>query len=142
MGHINSSYLLTSMTGKEAGTDRTTVIGTVEMKMRTFWIGVIALVPGAILAGIFFPLLNAWSLLFIAAVEGAAFWLIEKRAKDGLKLRTYQAMFDKKRSDVGTFYLCGTPIDVSGTQFELIRTSTAPAPERTVEDFFEFGAKA
>jgi hypothetical protein len=126
LASINSLYLLTPMTGRTSGADRTTVIGTVEMKWRTFWIAVFAMVPGGILTGIFFPMLNVWALLWIPAVEAAAFLLIERRSKEGLRLRTYQAMFDKKRSNVNTFYLCGQPVDVSGETFGTIRQITVP----------------
>ena len=92
MASINSLYLLTPMTGRTSGDDRTTVIGTVEMKWRTFWIVVFALIPGAILTGVFFPMINTWALLWMPIVVGAAFLLIERRSKEGLQLRTYQAM--------------------------------------------------
>lgn len=126
MAAINSLYLLTPMTGRTSGSDRTTVIGTVEMKWRTFWIGVFAMVPGGILTAVFFPMLNTWALLWFPIVVGAAFMLIERRSKEGLQLRTYQAMFDKKRSNVNTFYLCGQPVDVSGERFGTIRQVTVP----------------
>lgn len=114
------------MTGRTSGAERTTVIGTVEMKWRTFWIAVFAMVPGGILTGVFFPMLNTWALLWIPAVEAAAFLLIERRSKEGLQLRTYQAMFDKKRSNVNTFYLCGQPVDVNGEKFGIIRQIAVP----------------
>ena len=126
MATINSLYLLTPMTGRSSGADRTTVIGTVEMKWRTFWIAAIAMVPAGILTAVFFPMLQSWALLWIPLVEGAAFLLIERRSKEGLKLRTYQAMFDKKRSNVNTYYLCGMPVDVTGEQFGTIRQITVP----------------
>ncbi|MET4144035.1 hypothetical protein [Arthrobacter sp. UYCo732] len=126
MATINSLYLLTPMTGRTSGADRTTVIGTVEMKWRTFWIAVFAMVPAGVLTAIFFPMLGSYAMLWIPIVQAAAFVLIERRSKDGLQLRTYQAMFDKKRSAVNTFYLCGQPVDVSGETFGTIRQITVP----------------
>lgn len=126
MATINSLYLLTPMTGRTSGADRTTVIGTVEMKWRTFWIAVFAMAPAGILAALFAPMIGVFSFLWIPIVEAAAFFLIERRSKDGLQLRTYQAMFDKKRSNVNTFYLCGQPVDVSGEQFGTIRQISVP----------------
>jgi hypothetical protein len=123
---MNSLYLLTAYTGRESGSERTTVIGTVEMKWRTFWIAAFALVPGGLLTAIFFPLLNTWAFLWLFVVEGAAFYLIERRSREGLKLRTYQAFLDKRKSQSGTFFLCGQPIEVSGTEFGTIRQITAP----------------
>lgn len=126
MASINSLYLLTPMTGRTSGADRTTVIGTVEMKWRTFWIAVLAMVPAGILTALFFPMLQSWALLWIPLIEGGAFLLIERRSNEGLKLRTYQALFDKKRSNVNTFYLCNQPVDVSGETFGTIRQITVP----------------
>lgn len=126
MAGINSLYLLTPMTGRTSSADRTTVIGTVEMKWRTFWIAVFAMVPAGVLSALFAPMLGSWALLWIPLVEGAAFLLIEGRSKEGLKLRTYQTLFDKKRSSVNTFFLCGRPVDVSGDSFGTVRQITVP----------------
>lgn len=126
-----SLYLLTAYTGRESGSERTTVIGTVEMKWRTFWIAALALVPGGIITAIFYPFVNVWAFLWLFVVEAAAFFLIERRSREGLKLRTYQTMFDKKRSNVNTFFLCGQPIEVSGTGFGTIRQITAPVKPQT-----------
>ncbi|MCC3299474.1 hypothetical protein [Arthrobacter caoxuetaonis] len=146
MSAINSLYSLTPMTGRTSGADRTTVIGTVEMKWRTFWIAVFAMVPGGILTAVFYPMLDAWSFLWIAVTEALAFYLIERRSKEGLRLRTYQTFFDKKKSNINEFYLCGQRIDVGGEEFGTIRQITAPVgpddrPRKTdfttFEDFEE-----
>lgn len=128
MAGINSCYSLTAMTGRKSGTDRTTVIGTVEMRLRTFWIAVIALIPGAILTAITFFFVQEWSFLCIPAVEAAAFYLIERRSTDGLRLRTYQHLLDRKRAVNGVFFLCGQPIEVTGQSFGTIRQITVPVP--------------
>lgn len=133
MANINSLYLLTPMTGRTAGSDRTMIIMTVEMKWRSFWIALAAFIPGLILTVIFTPMLGAWALLWLAGIEAAAFYLIERRSKDGLRLRTYQSMFDKKRSNLNVFYLCGSPIEITGTQFGTIQQVTAPV-HKTTED--------
>ncbi|MCU6479092.1 hypothetical protein [Arthrobacter sp. A2-55] len=147
MSNINSLYSLTPMTGRTSGSDRTTVIGTVEMKWRTFWIAAFAMIPAGILTAIFFPMLASWSFLWIPIVEFAAFYLIERRTKDGLQLRTYQAMVDKKRTTLNEYHLCGQQIDVSRVEFGMIRQITAPverkavpgkaAQSKTFEDFEE-----
>lgn len=126
MSTINSLYLLTGMTGRTSGSERTMIVATVEMKFRSFWIALIALVPGGILAASFYPLIDSWALLWIALTEGAAFFLIERRSADGLRLRTYQGMLDKKRSSLNVFYLCGQPIEVEGTPYGTIQQITAP----------------
>ncbi|MCC3292827.1 hypothetical protein [Arthrobacter sp. zg-Y1110] len=146
MSAVNSLYSLTPMTGRTSGADRTTVIGTVEMKWRTFWIAIFAMVPGGILTAVFYPMIDGYSFLWIAITEGLAFYLIERRSKEGLRLRTYQAFFDKKRSNVNEFYLCGQRIDVAGEEFGTVRQITAPVDRgkasrktefTTFEDFEE-----
>lgn len=123
---INSLYLLTHMTGKTSGANRTTVIGTVEMRLRTFWIGLGALVPGAILTACFYPVIGVYSFLLVPLAEFAAFYLIERRTREGLRLRTYQAMNDKRRAKDGVFYLCGQPLEVTETPFGTIQQISVP----------------
>lgn len=126
MAAINSLYLLTDMTGRASGSERTMIVATLEMKMRTFWIGLAAAVPGLILTALFYPLVGIWALTWLVLTEAAAFFLIEKRTADGLRLRTYQTLLDKKRSNKDTFYLCGQPVDVGSTEFGKIQQITAP----------------
>ena len=126
MAAIKSLYSLTPMTGRTSGQDRTTVIGTVEMKWRTFWIAIFALIPGGFLTAIFFIILREWAFLWIPVVEIAAFYLIERRTSDGLNVRTYQAIVDKKNSKINTFYLCGQPVDVHDDAHGIIRQITMP----------------
>lgn len=126
MSGINSLFLLTDYTGRTSNQGRTTVIGTVEMKLRTAVIGGIALVPGFLLMLIVMPFLGTWSILAVPLVEGLAFLLIEKRSNEGLKLRTYQTLRDKKRSSLNEFRICGEPIQVSKQEFGYIRQMTVP----------------
>lgn len=126
MSAINSLYSLTPMTGRTAGNDRTTVIGTVEMKWRTFWIAVFALIPGGLLTGMFFILIREWAFLWIPIVELAAFYLIEGRTSDGLNVRNIQAIADKKNAKINTFYLCGRPIDIHDDSYGIVRQITMP----------------
>ena len=126
MAAINSLYLLTDMTGRASGSERTMIVATMEMKMRTFWIALAAAAPGLILTALFYPMIGIWAMVWLALTEGAAFFLIEKRTSDGLRLRTYQTLLDKKRSNKDTFYLCGQPVDVGSTQFGKIQQITAP----------------
>lgn len=126
MAAINSLYLLTDMTGRASGSERTMIVATLEMKMRTFWIALAAAVPGLILTALFYPMIGIWAMAWLALSEGAAFFLIEKRTADGLRLRTYQTLLDKKRSNKDAFYLCGQPVDVGSTEFGTIQQITAP----------------
>lgn len=130
MATVNSLYLLTGMTGRNSGSERTMVVATFEMKWRSFWIALIAFVPGAALTAMFYPLLDAYAMLWIVATEAAAFVLIEQRAKEGLGLRRYQAILDKKKSSQSTFYLCGQPLQLEGETFGIIQQITAPVPRK------------
>lgn len=126
MAAYGSLYSLTPMTGRTSGSERTTIIGTVEMKWRTFWLVIASLVPGGILTAVFFPLLDVWAFLWLPIVVGSAFYLIERRSREGLHLRTYQGLMDKKKSNVNQFFLCGQPIDVGTAEYGTIRQLTAP----------------
>lgn len=149
MAAYGSLYSLTPMTGRTSGSERTTVIGTVEMKWRTFWVSALSLVPGGILSAAFYPMLNVWALLWLPIIVGGAFYLIERRSQDGLQLRTYESLLDKKNSSINQFFLCGQPIEVGVAEFGKIRQITVPVipvdgsgagaatPDHT-EDFEEF----
>lgn len=143
MAAYGSLYSLTPMTGRTSGSERTTVIGTVEMKWRTFWIGIFALIPGGFLTLMFFFLIREWAFLWIPIVEIAAFYLIERRTGDGLNVRTYQAIVDKKKSNINTFYLCGQPVDIEDDKHGIIRQITVPVkpaavgPGTSTREYFE-----
>ncbi|HEX9087855.1 MAG TPA: hypothetical protein VF867_10045 [Arthrobacter sp.] len=126
MAAYGSLYSLTPMTGRTSGSERTTVIGTVEMKWRTFWVSTLSLVPGGILSAMFYPFVNVWAFLWLPILMGGAFYLIERRSTDGLKLRTYEGLLDKKKSSVNQFFLCGQPIEVGAAEFGTIRQITVP----------------
>lgn len=109
------------MTGKGAGADRTTVVATVEVRWRSFYVGLIGALPGLLLTAVLYPLVNAWSFLAIPAMVAVAFYLIERRTRDGLKLPTYRAMLDRRRSTKGRFFLCWEEITPRRREFTLIR---------------------
>ena len=113
MAVINSLYLLTDMTGRASGSERTMIVATMEMKMRTFWIALAAAVPGLILTALFYPMVGIWALAWLALSEGAAFFLIEKRTADGLRLRTYQTLLDKAYTE-GWIDVYETPNKTTG----------------------------
>lgn len=136
MASINSLYLLTPMTGRESSHGRTMVFATVEMKMRHFWIGVFAAAPGALLLLITWPLLGSLGVFWIVLTEAAAFFLIEKRSRDGLRLRTFQSLLDKSRSDVNVFQLCGQPVEVSDSAFGSITETTVAVKDKPDEPTF------
>lgn len=113
------------------------VVATFEMKMRHFWIGIFAAVPGFLLLLITMPLMGSLSIIWLIIVEAAVFFLIERRSRSGLKLRTFQALIDRSRSDVGVFQLCGRPVEVSDSAFGSITEMTVPVKDsRDSKDAF------
>lgn len=132
--------MLTDYTGRTSNQDRTTVIGTVEMRYRTFWVAGIAILPAFLIMIITLPFFGVWSTLAIPGTIGLALLLIERRSKDGLRLRTYQTIRDRNRSSLNEFRLCGEPITVLGSDFAYVRQIALPvdaADEKTAADDFE-----
>lgn len=127
-GQVNSLYLLTELTGKQASAGRTAVIGTFEMKWRHLWIGIFALVPGLLLTMIFVGPLGPSAILLIPAVEIAAFYLFAKRQRDGLRLHTWRAVLDRKKATTNKFTLCGQVLDLDSIPMVQILSSSTRTP--------------
>lgn len=130
-------YDLTPMTRK-ADQGRRFVIGGFDIQKRTMLIGGLALVPGLVLTGSLFPVVGAYSLIAIPIFLALAFWLIEGRSSQGMKLRNWHTMLDKRRSRNGQFFICGHPIDVTYSDVTFVRRLTNPIeqPNRDVADMF------
>ena len=121
-------FSLTELTGREASAQRTVVIGTVEMNWRVWMVLVWTFPLAVIVAALFYPFLQAGAILAIPLVEGGALYMIHRRTRSGLKLRTYQALLDRKRSAVNTFFICGQPIDLSLDKFMVLANSAVQNP--------------
>ena len=121
-------FSLTELTGREASAQRTVVIGTVEMNWRVWMVLVWTFPLAVIVAAFFYPFLQAGSLLIIPAVEGGALYMIHRRTRSGLKLRTYQALWDRKKSATNTFFICGQPIDLALDNFMVLANAAVPNP--------------
>ncbi|GAB2733284.1 hypothetical protein [Nocardioides pakistanensis] len=123
---MHSLYTLTPLTGREASANRTVVIGTVEFNWRV-WMILVWTAPVALLATVTaWPLIGQYAIIMLPLVEGAALWLIHRRTSTGLRLRTYQAINDKRRSNLNQFFLCGHKIDLSEDGFRVLMRNTAP----------------
>jgi membrane glycosyltransferase len=103
-------YSLTHLTGARRNEDRRTVIFAMEVRRYTVFVvsaSVIAsLVPTALLLVLVGPLA-----LFVPAaciVAGIVLW--DTRQRNGMKLRTYQAILDKRKAKNGVLYASGSPI--------------------------------
>lgn len=132
-------YDLTPMTRK-ADEGRRFVISGFDIKKRTMLIGGLALVPGLVMTGILFKWLQMWSLLSIPLFLALAFWLFEWRSSQGMKLRNWRALLDKRQASNGQFYICGHPVDVMYSDITFVRTATVPVERKVTisDDPFEF----
>lgn len=128
-------YDLTPMTRK-ADQGRRFVIGGFDIQKRTLLIGGVGFVPGAAITGLLYPMLGVWALLFIPFTMVMAFWLIEGRSSQGMKLRNWQTLLDKKKTRNGDFFICGHEIDVEQSDIHVIRSLTAPVVRTKSESSF------
>lgn len=128
-------YDLTPMTRK-ADQGRRFVIGGFDIQKRTLLIGGVGFVPGAALTGMLYPMLGIWAILLIPFTMAAAFWLIEGRSSQGMKLRNWQTLLDKKKNRNGAFFICGHEIDVDHSDITILRSLTAPVNRTKTEDSF------
>jgi hypothetical protein len=123
---VHSLYTLTAMTGREASAKRTVVIGTFEFNRRV-WLILAAAFPAAVLVmAILWMFVGQLALVTLPVVEVGAVWLFHMRSNSGLRLRTYQAIWDKRTASVDEFVMCGQPIDVSQSDFRRLMQNTAP----------------
>lgn len=121
-------FSLTAMTGRERSKDRTTVIGTVEMRWRV-WIILIMASPVAIFVTLpLLPIFGITSLVMIPIVLASAVFLIDRRTKSGMKVQTYRAILDKKQATLNQFFLGGQPLDMNLAQYTCVYTASAPNP--------------
>lgn len=111
-------YDLTAMTGKEAAEQRTVVIGIVELNWR-LWIIFIASLPLSLIVGaIAWVFIGSLAIFTVPIVMGVSAWLFYMRSGDGMKLRNYQTLWDRKSSQaVGKFIMCGEFVETSLSQF-------------------------
>lgn len=120
-------FTLTDMTGREAAEQRSVVIGTVELNWRLWLILIAGALPSLLAVGVAWPLFGQFALIAAPIVEGIAIWLFYRRAADGMQLRTYQSIYDKRRAlRADTWYLCGSVLNPSGRDIRMLRTGLPP----------------
>lgn len=122
-------YGLTEMTGRRSAEDRTFVIQGFEAKRRHGMIFLAGLLPAFVMSLIFWPLLSEYAIVIGVGVEVALFALLEFRSSKGLKLRSYQAIYDRKRAINNKFVICGNLIDPINMSPGWIRQSSVPVDQ-------------
>src|SRR6478609_3985154 len=119
-------YALTEMTGAEASSTRTVVVGVAEFPWRVLLILIIALVTGLLPAMAVWALVGAWAVGFLAAWMAAAVWLFHGRTRSGLKIRNYAALLNKRRAVLNQFMLGAAIVHVPRDDWRLIRPCSIP----------------
>lgn len=124
---------LTDMTGRKASEARQVMIPkiNVDVPKRSLAIFLWALVPALFTAFLVVWVLGVpWlaGLGGFAVTEGAAFWLFQRRTREGLQVRTYTEILDRKKRPVHVLMLGGVEIDPSGGGPGTIVAASVPVP--------------
>jgi hypothetical protein len=112
---------------RRATAHRRVVVSGFDVPLRGFLVCLAAL-PGALAVTALLWVLFAgeYALVMIPVVEAAVFWLIETRARSGLRLCTYQTILDSQRAQIGTFFCCWRLIDPLSGRLGVIVASSIP----------------
>jgi len=137
-------FIMTELTGVKSNDDRPVIFSGFEIQYRHFWIAAIAFVPSVLVVMIFWGLFGTYSILALPIIEGAAFFLFERRSREGLELRTWKAMRDKRRGKVSSLFMCGEPITILQDGTQNLSVSSLPVrqddrTERLLNDFGGYG---
>lgn len=111
-------FSMTNLTGALKNSGRTMVVATFEISRRSFIVTVLALLVAIVPTGLFAPLGFAFGMVYGVAVIVivptlvvlATFFFVEGRTREGLGLRRYEAMLDKKRARNGVIFVCHEPL--------------------------------
>ena len=124
---IPQVYTLTKLT-RSAGQSRRVVVAGFDAPLRGLVVTILALAVSAIPTMILWLAVGPLALVLSMLTVGAAFYLVEGRTRSGLRLRTYQAMIDKKRERIGQFMCCGQAVFPRMSGFGLFLQSSMPSP--------------
>lgn len=124
-------YTLTELTSA-ADQQRRVVILRTDLPRRAVVITVVTVAASFLPTVVLWSLMGPWALFFPAAAVLAAFYLIERRTATGLHLRTYQAMWDRRKSVSGKFICCGVEIQPRMSGYGHIVQAAMPSPFRSV----------
>ncbi len=121
-------FCLTPLTSG-ASRQRRVVLHGFDLPARSLVIAGLAFVPAVLVTAIAWSLVGETALFAVPAVEGLAFWLIETRTRSGLRLKTYQALNDKRKAkrEVGKFFVAGREFDPAGEEWYVVRSGSVPS---------------
>lgn len=129
---IPRTYSLTALVGRRANEGRTATIATVEFQRRHGAIVGIAAGPAILVGLVAGTVIGVYGILLSLAVEAVAFFLFERRTRDGLRLRTWEALNDRRVADTGRMFICGVEVDPG--RIDAIQVSAGSVPLRTAND--------
>lgn len=122
---VASVYVLTPLT-RDAGKSRRVIVQGFDVPWRNVMITGCALIVGLIPMAFMWMFVGQVAIFVIPITIGIAFYVIERRTRSGLRLRTYEAALDKRRAVVNLFLCCGVPVDPSQNSVRLLKSSSAP----------------
>lgn len=107
-------FSMTGLTGARKNAGRTMVLATFEISRRSFIVTVLALAVSIIPVGILSPIAFSFGmmpgvavlLIVPTIVVLMTFFFVEGRTRDGLGLRRYEAMWDKRKAQNGVVFVC------------------------------------
>lgn len=127
-------FVLTSLT-RDAAAQRTVVLSGIELPRRNVIIVLLAAIPGLFLGLFLWPTFGkTTAMVAFFAIQGAAYWLIERRSKQGMKLRMWQHLLDSSKKVDGKVFICGEPVDVLTAPLGTIRRNTVPQVKTAADE--------
>ena len=113
-------YELTTMTGPEASSTRTVVVGVAEFPWRVLVILIVALVTGLLPTLLVWLMVGVWAVAFLVAWMAAAVWLFHGRTSSGLRIRNYAALLNKRRATLNQFMLGPAVVQVPHDDWRMV----------------------
>lgn len=135
---MNHLYMLTRMTGKRSKEDRTSVIGTFEVKMRGFWVGMLGFLLGVCLAGLFVSTIGPVGLFIFAPITTlGSLLLFNTRQRGGMGLYHWRAMknayVSRASGNRHQMMFHHQPLQVNPTEVKLLSASSVPVVRTDAE---------
>lgn len=122
-------YSMTEMTGEQASSTRTIVVGYIEFPWRLFVVLMIAFGTGLVPASLAWLLFGGgWSLLVLATWMTGFAWLFHGQTNNGLQLRNYVALLNKHQSVKNHFMLGTSLVSVPTRDWLMILPGSRPNP--------------
>src|SRR5690606_3943486 len=120
------TYNLTEMVGRRSDQDRTMIVATVEVRRTYFWISLIAAAPALLIALILSPIFGVYSVLVVIGVIAGAIFLFGTNTRDGLKVKQWEALNDRRHAGTGKVFLCQQEVDPLASDILHVKSGSVP----------------